>query len=237
MIRNKVHSQLCYTGIDWGKTLAYSDTLFSNIRINLKGREGLGIVRPGEDYKTLIEKIRQDLLDCRDVKSGERIVEAILHKDEIYWGPERDKAPELTIRWREDILISGIELDRSFDADSLPIIRPFIAAEDARVISGDHHRFGIFLAQGSGIRNGERIEGAQIIDLVPTVLYLMDSTIPEDMDGKVLTSMFEEEALKLKPCQRGEAPPEIVRREVTPEYDEAEKAAISERLRQLGYLE
>lgn len=237
MIRNKVHSQLCYTGIDWGKTMAYSDTLFSNIRINLKGREGLGIVRPGEDYKTLIEKIRRDLLDCRDVKSGERIVEAILHKDEIYWGQERDKAPELTIHWREDILISGIKLDRSFDADALPIIRPFIAAEDARVISGDHQRFGIFLARGSGIRKGERIEGAQIIDLAPTVLYLMDSTIPEDMDGKVLTSMFEEEVLRLKPCQKGEAPPGIVKREVSTEYDEAEKDAISDRLRQLGYLE
>jgi hypothetical protein len=65
----------------------------------------------------------------------------------------------------------------------------------------------------------------------------MDSTVPEDMDGKVLTSMFEEEVLRLKPCQRGEALPGIVRREVATEYDEAEKAAISERLRQLGYLE
>jgi len=236
-IRDRVHTRLCYTGIDWSNTKAYSDTLFSNIRVNLNGREGSGIVQAGEDYNTLIESIRRDLLDCRDVKSGEQIVESVFHKDEIYKGPARENAPDLTIRWREDLLISGIKLDQSFDADLLPTIRPFIPAEDAMVISGDHRRFGIFLARGPDIKKGEHIEDAHIMDLVPTVLYLMGSGIPQDMDGKVLTTMFETEILREQPRQEIEARSEKVKRGASGEYDEAEKEVIAERLRQLGYLE
>jgi predicted AlkP superfamily phosphohydrolase/phosphomutase len=236
-IRNRVHSQLCYAGIDWRKTRAYSDTLFSNIRINLQEREGLGIVQQGEDYKTIVENIRGDLLDCRDAKSGKRIVESIFHKDLIYSGPHRDKAPDLTIRWREDIFISGIELDPSFDVDSLPTIRPFIPAEDARVISGDHRRFGILLATGPGLKKGCRIEGVNIMDLAPTVLYILELPVPEDMDGKVLGSIFQEEVLLQKPCIRKQTAEAQEQRKAISEYEEDENVAISQRLRDLGYLE
>jgi predicted AlkP superfamily phosphohydrolase/phosphomutase len=33
-VRNRVHTQLCFNGIDWNKTRAYSDTLFPNIRMH-----------------------------------------------------------------------------------------------------------------------------------------------------------------------------------------------------------
>ena len=189
-IRNKIHSRLCYTGIDWSKTRAYSDTLFSNIRINMKGREGHGIVEPDEDYSALIERLKQDLLACRDVKSGEKIVESVFHRDEIYWGPYVEKAPDLTINWREDKVISGIRLDRHLDAKYLPTSRPFIPAEDARVISGDHRRKGIFLARGPGVKKSNPVDGVNIMDLAPTVLFSMGLPVPEDMDGKVIKDML-----------------------------------------------
>ncbi|MDY6970924.1 MAG: alkaline phosphatase family protein [Thermodesulfobacteriota bacterium] len=236
-IRDRVHTRLCYTGIDWTNTKAYSDTLFSNIRINLKGREGSGIVLPGEDYSTLIESIKRDLMNCCDLKSGDKIVEAVFHRDEIYEGPERESAPDLTIRWREDILISGIKLDRSFDADLLPTIRPFIPAEDARVISGDHRRFGIFLAKGANIKKGERIENANIMDLVPTVLSLMGSGVPRDMDGKVLTAMLETTIFQGESQKEMETRSVKKKREASTDYEETEEETIADRLRQLGYLE
>jgi predicted AlkP superfamily phosphohydrolase/phosphomutase len=236
-LRNRVQSRLCFTGIDWSKTRAYSDTLFANIRINLKGREANGIVQPGADYDNLIEEIRENLITCQDQKTGEPLVSEVLHKDEIYRGPCSDKAPDLTIRWREDIKISGIKCDAAAYNESLPSDRPFIPAEDARVISGDHHRYGIFIGWGSKIKKGLHIEGAQIVDLVPTTFYLLQRPVPEDMDGKVLTPIFEDDHLSRNPLRTGGVGLDQDRKGVLPEYDKDEEAAIADRLRQLGYLE
>jgi predicted AlkP superfamily phosphohydrolase/phosphomutase len=236
-LRNRVQSRLCFTGIDWARTRAYSDTLFANVRVNLKGREANGIVQPGSDYDNLIEEIRENLITCHDQKTGEPLVSEVLHKDDIYWGPCRDQAPDLTIRWREDIQISGIKLDAAYYNESLPTERPFIPAEDARVISGDHQRYGIFIGWGSKIKKGLRIEGAQIVDLAPTAFYLLDRPVPEDMDGKVLTPIFQDDHLSQKPLRSRETGFDPGRKKVTPDYNEDEQAAIADRLRQLGYLE
>ena len=61
--------------------------------------------------------------------------------------------------------------------------------------------------------------------------------IPEDMDGKVLTPIFEDDHLSQKPLRSGEIWLDQGRKKVTPDYNEDEEAAIADRLRQLGYLE
>lgn len=237
-VRNKVHSQLCFTGIDWSRTMAYSDTLFANIRINLNGREGEGIVKPGTDYDHLVREIRGQLLECRDATHGEPIVEAVMLRDEIYRGLGTEKAPDLTIRWREDVPITGIEVAEAFDSQALPAARPWIPAEDPSVISGDHHRYGIFLACGPGIRRGVEVADAHIMDVAPTALYWLNVPVPEDMDGKVLASILTDEELTRRPVALQEkAQSASTRREGFVDYDADEEKAIADRLRALGYLE
>ena len=109
-LRDRVQSRLCFAGIDWRRTRAFSDTLFPNICINVRGREPLGIVDPGDEYDRVCSEITDALLECRDEVSGERIVEKVSHRQEIYTGPYVDKAPDLLVRWREDIPIHGIQL-------------------------------------------------------------------------------------------------------------------------------
>ncbi|MHC4429812.1 MAG: alkaline phosphatase family protein, partial [Planctomycetota bacterium] len=58
----------------------------------------------------------------------------------------------------------------------------------------DHEPDGIFLAAGPGIRRGARVEGASVLDLTPTLLYYLGLPVGKDMDGKVLTGIFEEES-------------------------------------------
>ena len=38
------------------------------------------------------------------------------------------------------------------------------------------------------------IEGAHITDIAPTILHIMDTTIPKDMKGRILMEIFEDEA-------------------------------------------
>jgi len=55
-----------------------------------------------------------------------------------------------------------------------------------------HRQYGIFVMAGPGIRRDERIYGASLIDIAPTVLTLFDLPIGQDMDGRPLLEAFEE---------------------------------------------
>jgi tetratricopeptide (TPR) repeat protein len=54
------------------------------------------------------------------------------------------------------------------------------------------HRFhGALVMAGPGIKKDERVYGATLLDIAPTVLTLMGLPVGQDMDGKVLSSAFE----------------------------------------------
>jgi len=57
--------------------------------------------------------------------------------------------------------------------------------------TGTHTKTGILIARGPGIRRGYTLPGARIIDVTPTLLHLFKVPIPEDIDGRVLTELFE----------------------------------------------
>jgi hypothetical protein len=58
--------------------------------------------------------------------------------------------------------------------------------------AAEHRQFGIFAAKGPGIRKDERIYGANLLDICPTLLHLFGLPIGEDMDGKVLLDIYED---------------------------------------------
>ncbi len=55
-----------------------------------------------------------------------------------------------------------------------------------------HRQYGIFVMAGPGIKRDERIYGASLIDVAPTILTLFDLPVGEDMDGRPLLEAFEE---------------------------------------------
>lgn len=236
-LRDKVQTRLCFANIDWSKTQAYSDSLFPNIRINIRGRELYGIVNPGKEHEALIERLITELRDMRDLNTGERIVEDVFRREDIYHGNYVDKAPELLIRWKEDIPISGIKLEkqsRHFESTISPI-----PGEDYRVISGDHHLKGIFLSRGRDLKKGMRItKGINITDIAPTILYCMGVSIPDDMDGKILNPIFEESFSRVNPvAYSNDIVREVNAASAPDEYTTEETKELERRLRGLGYIE
>jgi predicted AlkP superfamily phosphohydrolase/phosphomutase len=51
---------------------------------------------------------------------------------------------------------------------------------------------GFFLAVGDGIRPGAVVQGASVVDVAPTLLYLMGLPVARDMEGRVLTEIVDE---------------------------------------------
>jgi arylsulfatase A-like enzyme len=50
---------------------------------------------------------------------------------------------------------------------------------------------GVLLAAGGGIRPGAQVANASVLDVAPTLLYLMGLPVARDMEGRVLTEILE----------------------------------------------
>jgi predicted AlkP superfamily phosphohydrolase/phosphomutase len=209
----------------------------------VKGREPCGIVDPGDEYEEICSRLTEELLSCRDELSGEPIVEKVLHRRDIYAGPYVDKAPDLLVRWREDIPICGIKIPRHANSMQARAIErastPFVPGEDYRIISGDHRLNGIlFYVNPAKSSKGCHLENASLVDIAPTVLYALGLPVPDVMDGKVITSLFDEAYLHSHPINSIQSGFQAAsRRPDEKDYSEEDEEKVKERLRSLGYVE
>jgi predicted AlkP superfamily phosphohydrolase/phosphomutase len=241
-IVNRMESTLRFSRIDWGKTRAYSEETpyYPNIWLNLSGREPMGTVENGGEYEDLRRHIAERLLKWTDPESGERVVKDVYMRDDLYRGGHVSKSPDLVIDWN---LADGYAYvsRKSTRAEALPLRR--LGRDEIRRAkfqnkSGSHRDFGIFVMNGGPVKRRHAVAGAEIIDLAPTVLYLLGEEIPGDMDGKVLESVFNDDYLESHPVRRaGGAASGDGRGKGEPgSYSTEEERIISERLRGMGYM-
>ncbi|MFC1970286.1 alkaline phosphatase family protein [Chloroflexota bacterium] len=179
-------------GIAWHQTKAYGCKItgIAGININLRGREPQGIVKPGQEYEQLREEIIAKLRRLTDPESGERVMSDVYKNNEIYWGSNLGKTPDIV----------GIPTHK-YRVGPGDFAKSVFAANVTSEVAGAHFAQpnGILLAHGPHIKTGERIEGAHLIDIAPTVLHMMGLPVPQDMDGRVLKELFKEES---EPAQR-----------------------------------
>ncbi|MFN8295895.1 MAG: alkaline phosphatase family protein [Chitinophagales bacterium] len=80
--------------------------------------------------------------------------------------------------------------DHGFHSDHL---RPKSLPKEPAAIALEHSPYGIFVAKGPNIKKDERIFGASVLDITPTLLTLFGLPVGADMDGKPLVQIFENE--------------------------------------------
>jgi predicted AlkP superfamily phosphohydrolase/phosphomutase/tetratricopeptide (TPR) repeat protein len=100
-----------------------------------------------------------------------------------------------------------------------------------------HRQFGIVCMRGEHIKQDERIYGATLLDVTPTILTLFGLPVGEDMDGRVLVQAFEEppEITRI-PSWEGE-PGECGMHPADLRMDPAAAQAVLQQFVALGYIQ
>jgi predicted AlkP superfamily phosphohydrolase/phosphomutase len=215
--------------VDWSRTRAFAYGIFGSVVVNLRGRERDGIVEP-EDYEACCAELAARLAGLRG-PAGEPIVAAVHRREDLFHGPELGRIPDLVVEFRDYAWLGkGNLTERREEIDD----RVVTTAHPDAVYSGSHRPDGIFVLAGPAARDGAELAPG-ILDVAPTVFYLLDEPIPVDFEGRLLAEALEPALLDERPAHYAE--PEEIELAQPHGYDEAGAAAVEERLRSLGYLE
>ncbi len=139
--------------------------------------------------------------------------------------------PETTV-----VLLS----DHGFHSDHL---RPAVPASTMEADAAQWHRqFGIIALRGPGVKQDDRVYGATLLDVAPTLLAILDLPVGDDMDGQVIAQAFERPPTTTRVGSwdtvggaSGRHAPRP-RPDATAAIDAAATAAALQQLVELGYL-
>lgn len=124
--------------------------------------------------------------------------------------------------------------DHGFHSDHL---RPRgIPAEPAGP-AVQHRPFGIVGMKGPHLKQDERIYGATLLDITPTILTLFGLPIGEDMDGRVLVQAFEQSPSIGRIASWEEEPGECGMHPADLRMDPAVAQAVLQQFVALGYIQ
>ena len=217
-------------GIDWRRTVAYSEELdyHPSVWLNLRGREPEGVVAPGA-YGAARERVAAALAGWRD-EAGRPVVARVWRREELYAGPCVERAPDLLL---ELALVDGYSRSSLPSAGPGPALRRLTPAEHGggkgRGMNGAHRPDGLFVFTGAGVRPAGALGRADIADVLPTLLALAGEPVPAGLDGRPIAGALASEP-RSAPDPLAEAAP-------TPRpFDADETRDLAARLAGLGYL-
>lgn len=173
------------------------------------------------DPETLRSDLRDGLTSLTD-GDGNQVFETVAPPEEVYADPDPERRlPDLVARPR-----SGYLPLRAFSPTGDPVIdKPGHAHYD--------HRYrGLVAADGPLFASRTNVEGASLVDIVPTLLHALGEPLLPDFDGEARTELL---ATACEPTFRNESDVPTPKTR-TGEVSDRETAA-REQLRDLGYME
>ncbi|MFO7814971.1 MAG: alkaline phosphatase family protein [Halanaerobiales bacterium] len=168
--------------VNWKKSLAYSHSEIGHIFLNIKGRDPEGVIE-----KEQVEEIREEIIEklkrFENPLTGKKVVTEVYKGEEIYQGKMAEDAPDIVFV-PDDMSVLGKGAYQFLSNKNI---------SETQNQTGHHRMNGIFFAEGPDINKDSELEGGHIMDIAPTVLYLLDLPLLDSMDGKVLTDIIDEE--------------------------------------------
>ena len=179
--------------VDWSGTKAYAFGL-GGLYINQRGREGQGIVEPGEETREVKRLLIERLSGLRDDECDTLAINEVFDNDELRSsGPYRNNGPDLIVGYN-----SGY---RASWEGAVGRVTSEVFSDNTKSWSGDHC-IDPRLVPGV-LFSDRRIEADEpgIMDLAPTILDQFGVAVPEHMTGKVLAVAPPDEAARPKAAE------------------------------------
>lgn len=229
-LREKAYATTDWSAIDWARTKAFSYGTFGNVVVNVRGREAEGIVEPGAEYERVRDEVAEAALALRG-PDGAPIVASVHKREDLFEGPELERVPDLLIefadyRWlgKGNLKSSSTELWDRIE----------IEPGSSHSYVGSHRHEGVLIFAGPSAAEGMTLD-ASILDIAPTILYLLGEPIPASLEGRVLFEAIAPSVLDARPPDYDDAPDGDLT--LASRATLGDQAEVEERLRGLGYLE
>jgi predicted AlkP superfamily phosphohydrolase/phosphomutase len=211
--------------IDWtqSQVFGFSGTHFANVYVNHQGRFAHGMVLP-EEADRLCAEIAAKLLLWTEPGTGVRLIEQVYRREDVYHGPQVEWLPDLIVRPRDGYIFET-RFKRGWLTGPLPAD-----------LTGVHRMDGILISAGPRFRALTPLGTATLIDMPPTLLYLLDTPVPHEMDGRILTEFLQPEYVAQHPAGKSDAPVVLPLTTDESPYTQEEEQTILDHLARLGYV-
>lgn len=153
--------------VDWSKTKAVASAQ-GPIYLNKE-------ILNEENIKKIKNEIIEKLEDFQDLETSKGPIAKVYSREDIYEGEYLQKAPDL------------IALDSNEYHNKGGIAKEELFGESEW--KGNNSLNGLFLIYGKGIKENVR-KDIKIYDLAPTILKIMDTSIPSGFDGETIEEIF-----------------------------------------------
>ncbi len=211
---------------DYLRSQAYcSSGLVYGIYINLIGRNKKGQVSLN-NYNRICRRIIRELSQVRAPHTKERLFGKVWQNNlaSKHASKIKDLSPDIFFvpyKMKYNILARG----------NIYKIGEYVRKVDYPL--GFHDLYGIFIALGKDIKNGE-INNPSLIDLAPTILHILGVPIPYDLDGRILSNIFVKSSYFSKSQPKYQGSSAVVRRAYRADSKAQER--IFRQLKKLGYI-
>jgi predicted AlkP superfamily phosphohydrolase/phosphomutase len=164
--------------VDWSKTKAYALGV-GGLYVNVQGREGKGIVRPGAEYDAVIRDISERMTKVLDPKTGRPAVSKVYAARDTWKGDRLGEGQDMQIG-----MASGYRVSSATPLGGAP---EGLFEDNMKKWSGDHATSDASVTDGillSSAKIGD--EHPAISDLAPTILTLLGVPVPPMYEGRTL---------------------------------------------------
>jgi predicted AlkP superfamily phosphohydrolase/phosphomutase len=165
-----------FRAVDWSHTQAYAFGL-GGIYLNLRGREGEGIVEPGE-AESIKGAIATGLTGLQDPACGKVAVRSVMTRESLYRGPYVSEAPDLLVNFAPGYRVSW--------GTPLGGVPAGLFEDNRRKWGGDHV---IDPSQVPGVlymNHPIHASSPSLVDLAPTILTALGLPPRADLEGRSL---------------------------------------------------
>lgn len=154
-----------------------NNDVYGAVRINVRGREPAGRVKPGRDYERYCDQLINGLMEFVNVTTKESIVKRVLKTKDVFPnGTNIDALPDLLIEWNRSSPISEVYSPTAGT----------VKGEYKKCRTGDHSESGMVWITGNGIPNRHVENHVCIEDLAPTIAHWLEVALPAT-DGNALS--------------------------------------------------